>query len=412
MMLVFYNVGMRGFSMAAKFALTLYLARYFTLEDLGKFGLVSGVVGAAPAIVGLGLNYFMTRTVVGKTLEEAGSLIRGRLLITCCVSVPFAIVCAYFCWRLTENFHLSFAICWLIIFECLSLDIFQALIGVDRPIYANFLLFLRSSVWIAPFIVVAFLFKSFEKIEFLVYCWCISSLVALLVPVVLFKLTTASAQSPVLSRWSWLPASGTTWFMVYLSDVAIVWQLYADRFIINHFLGESAVGRYTLATSLVGAVAMLVIAAFIQPSTSILVGAHRNDPASWRKLIVRKLFRILVAYFFVSFFFAALIFFILPHYFSLDRYLVDWHLLVLIWFVFLFKVLGDFLALGLYSAANDRPVYFWNILGMLIGSIVTVTIAYFGNLLLVSVGLASVAFLMVLGRVYSLYVITVRSRNV
>src|SRR5690349_17431464 len=75
-------VGLRGTITVAKFALTIYTARYLGLTDLGIYGLTVGASTLVPALFGFGLTDLIGRRVSALPLAEAMPFVVTRLSIT------------------------------------------------------------------------------------------------------------------------------------------------------------------------------------------------------------------------------------------------------------------------------------------------------------------------------------------
>jgi hypothetical protein len=63
-------MAMRGATQVAKFALTLFIARFIDLETLGLYGLVVGLTVVLPVIAGLGLVNCLGRHAVTQPLAS------------------------------------------------------------------------------------------------------------------------------------------------------------------------------------------------------------------------------------------------------------------------------------------------------------------------------------------------------
>lgn len=61
---------LRGLALVAKFALTLFIARFIDLETLGVYGLVAGAAAILPMVAGLGLFHVLSRDAVSQRLDE------------------------------------------------------------------------------------------------------------------------------------------------------------------------------------------------------------------------------------------------------------------------------------------------------------------------------------------------------
>lgn len=269
-------MGLRGGGLVLKFALTLYLARYFTLEEIGFYGLVLGAVAVMPAVLGWGLNYFLSRDVVDISALEAGRLMRDRLLVSVLSYVPvLMVIIALVKAGLLTSLASPWVVAGVLLAEALAQDLHLALIGQRRALLANFLFFMRSALWVPLFIILGFFSDIYRSLDSLFLLWLMGAM--LHIPIMM----------AVLHKWPWkkilTSPLNTTWLMqrlrgsgmIYLSDICQSGVSYADRYIILHFLGLEMVGVYTLFWSLGNALYTLVQAALIQTALPQLVSLFR-----------------------------------------------------------------------------------------------------------------------------------------
>jgi hypothetical protein len=148
------NLGLRASTLVFRFLLTFYIVKYLGYEAAGIYGLTLGAVGIMPALIGWGLNYFVSRDAVGVPVVEAASKIKTRLVVTTMslaaatvLSVILAFATGY---QLTPIYILIIVLVWL---ETYALDLHVPMIAMEMALQANILVFIRSALWV-PVIVV------------------------------------------------------------------------------------------------------------------------------------------------------------------------------------------------------------------------------------------------------------------
>ncbi|MDR3450388.1 MAG: hypothetical protein P4M15_11705 [Alphaproteobacteria bacterium] len=288
LMLPVLNVLVRAISLAGRFGLSLYLAKYLTLADLGMFGLITGVTNMMPSLAGWGLSYFVNREIIDKSKLVSGRLIRDRLAVTfvslavlLAVAAPFVIG-----FHVLPNATLALLALAIIILECVLFDLHGALVSLGHPLAANTLLFVRSALWVFPAAIIGILYPEHRTLAF-VFSWWLGGL-----------LTSFVAMIWVLRGWpmgrimtmpvdmKWMLKTIRRGWLVYLSDLGIIGTMFLDRYVVDHFLGLSSTGVFTLYWSVANSMYLLVDTGIIQILYPKLVAVfNRGDLASGRKLV-------------------------------------------------------------------------------------------------------------------------------
>src|SRR5208282_3671019 len=74
------TMGLRFASLGTKLALTLFMGRYFSLSDIGLYGLVLGAVSMGGCVIGIESDFIVTREVVDAEPFLAARKIRDQLV--------------------------------------------------------------------------------------------------------------------------------------------------------------------------------------------------------------------------------------------------------------------------------------------------------------------------------------------
>ena len=395
------NLALRAAALSGRFALTIFLAKYLDFEAVGAFGLLAGLAGMTPAIIGFGVNYFLAREIVGAGPLRAGRLLRDRLVITVTMLLLYSSAFAALSIIGVLNFPYVGLTLLIVSLECLSFDIHMNLISLRMPLAANALLFIRSSSWIFPAILIGVLDTHFRTLHFILICWAFGLLANFAALAVVFRKwpVTQILKSAVDTQWIRSKLRGG-WY-IYLNDVGIAGQLYLDRFVVNHFLGLRLTGIYTLYWTMANAVTVLVSSGVTQLALPHLVLAFREGDDSWRKVFSFEVLKVAGVAVLLCAGVAAAVFGLLPR-FGVGQFLASPWLFLLMLCAVVLKSVSDMFSYGLYSRHRDRAVASVNVAGIIISTCASATFVTILGLIGAGVGMICTAALLLAVRIWSL----------
>ncbi len=275
-------MGLRGLALAAKFALTLFIARFLGLETLGVYGLLAGAAVMFPVVASLGLIRVLSRNAVSQQLDEVAHMLRRYWGIQAAVYGIISIIALGIGIYLDQLPLTSFVVA-IVFLEHVNGDLFVLLNHLMQPCLANVLMFFRTAGWICVYMILAFVFPALRDLHTLLAFWIAGGLLAI-------------AGFAVAAReWPWLhPTSGAghrEWFLnhfrasriLYVNDIANTVAQYTDRYLVGLFMGLEFTGVYVLFWSIGNALCNLVDTGIIQISEPKLINAHtRQDRSYWR----------------------------------------------------------------------------------------------------------------------------------
>lgn len=283
-------MGLRGLALAAKFALTLFIAKFIGLDTLGVYGLVAGAAVIFPTIAGLGLIRILSRNAVTQQLDEVTQVFRRywgvQAALYGLISVVGLGISIYL-----DQFVLALIVLTIVFLEHVNGDLFVLLNHLLRPLLANVLMFIRTAAWICVYMIFAILFPSLRNLHVLLLFWIGGGLLAI------------AGFAFAASDWPWLnstPGSGyREWFLhhfkasrtLYVNDIVNTVAQYLDRYLVSLFMGLEFTGVYVLFWSIGNALSNLVDTGIVQVSGPKLINAHaRRDRSYWpvfRRLLVQ-----------------------------------------------------------------------------------------------------------------------------
>jgi O-antigen/teichoic acid export membrane protein len=275
-------LGLRAGATAAKFALTLYMARFLGLADLGLYGLLVGAATAVPAIFGFGLNDWVTRNLVGLPLSEALARLGTRLSFT----VALHVVLQPVAWTIDAALgapvptDLALPIGLILLLEHLSADVNGPLMARHRALLATVLFFVRNGAWPFVVIILGLLDPAARTLSVVLWGW-VAGLTGMWIMLAVYLLPNERWRM-MTPRLAWFRAAiGSSW-PFYLSELGVVGNLYLDRFLISLFLGLEATGIYTFFWSLANVVHTLSVNGVMQPHIPKLVEAAARGGEAFR----------------------------------------------------------------------------------------------------------------------------------
>lgn len=382
------NLALRGLALALRFSLSFYIVKFLGLEAAGVYGLTLGIISSAPAILGWGLNYFVSRDIIGTSQESAGIQVRNRLIVTTVtlalattISMVVAVTAGY---AISFLFMLVVVIVWMETYAC---DIHAPLISLEMPVLANVLFFIRSSFWIPIIIAAGIFYPQTRTLEFMYWAWAVSYF---LMGSVFWRAVrdwpiTAIMKSPI--HPGWLTARLKSSWPIYISDLSNVGFVYIDRYLVSFYLGLTLTGVYTFYWSLTNAVQTLLLTAVVQVSLPKLFKAHtQNDMGRWREVMRRQFLKVAVLsiVFGAGMLFASEILFQVMGMSELGEHRSVFILLLL---AAITRSCGDLLSVGLTSLRKDRYFVFLNLFSVFMSVVmVTALVPFFG---LVGAGIAA-----------------------
>lgn len=384
------NMALRGSTLFLRFALSFYIVSQLGLASAGVYGLAIGAIGIVPATVGWGLNYFVSREVVGHTPATAAPLIRDRLIITFAsllagtlIAVPVLI------WQTGEITQTQILILILLWLETLALDIYMPMIGLELALFANVLVFVRSALWIPIVVGIGFAVPALKTLDMIFIGWILSHLLAIGMLFVYLRRWPMKAGLREEKKLSVLVNRARRAWYIYFSDLGIVGLGYADRFILNALLGLVATGIYSFYFSITNALQTLISTAVVQLALPRMVRAFRGgDPAEWQAELRRQMIKTLTfaAVFSVGIFLATeLIFYFAPP----GRFPVFRVLLAIMLLAATIRSGSDLLNVSITSMGRDRMYAVNNVAGVIVAIAFGTGFMYFFGL--IGAGLSAAA---------------------
>lgn len=175
------NILLRLGALGFKLLLTIFIARYLSLSDMGTYELVTSVLAIAIQLLGMRLDYKVVREIVDAAPLQIATLMRDEAVFYFLnyglLILAAAGLIVFFPGML--DYKIILITTFLSILESFCTVTSTNFIYLKRPILANFLFFLRSAAWVIPLIGMGFFFPVFHTLEAIFALWFMGILASL-----------------------------------------------------------------------------------------------------------------------------------------------------------------------------------------------------------------------------------------
>ncbi len=245
------NLAMRGATLVSKLLLTLFLAKFFSLSDLGSYGLILVTVTYCNEIVG-GQFYSYTSRLLIKTEEGHSWIIQQQLIFHLLMYLLLIPVASYLIFSGIIPFELFVLIFPIMLAEHISQEQQRWLIALSKPLQATLLLFLRSGIWPIVLIILCLIVPEFRTLKVLFYTWLAGSAISCFLGVYFIQRDIEVKRIKAID-FQWIK-KGVLSSLPFLYSTLIAQGVYTvDRYLVDRIGGSEILGVYTLFFSVVSA---------------------------------------------------------------------------------------------------------------------------------------------------------------
>ena len=392
----FINIALRGITLASKFLLIFFLAKFLEPKELGLYGLLTVTISYALYLLGFDFYTYTTREILKRERNEWGGLIKdqGALsFVLYCIFLPLLsmiFIKGLLPWSVAGWFFV------LLVLEHLTQEISRLLITISEQLLASLMLFMRSGIW-AVIVTALMLFRADTRdLNMVLGAWTLGSLLALVLGVYRLKQLNISGWRKKID-WQWIGKGLKIAIPLLIATLALRGLFTVDRYWFADLANLETLGAYVLFMGISSALVSFLDAgvfAFIYPG---LISAYHNKDSIEFRLKLRGL---LVQTLIFSGVFAILALFIInPLLTWLDKPLYLEHKDLFPWtlLITLLYSIGMIPHYALYAQGLDRPIIHSHIASFLIFFPVTWLLSRYWPLQAVPAGLC-IAFLLMGGR--------------
>ena len=272
------NVGLRFTTLAAKLALTVYMGKYFSLADIGIYGLVFGVVMTTNLALGMRFDFIVVRELVDAPPFDALRRMRDQAVFYLTNYIPAALAMAalYYQGMIETGPWLALCIFGIIVAENFATMTFTNMNSMRRQVMANCMFFIRSGLWILPVIGLGVTLPEYRNVETVLLGWIIGLAVSLTGTFLIWRDLPWKEVFSTPPDWRWIFAGVRKSFFVWLGTLGLAAGIYLDRFVVNYFLGIDQAGVATFYFSFANALLTLAQSGVLSFAYPKFISFHRQ----------------------------------------------------------------------------------------------------------------------------------------
>jgi O-antigen/teichoic acid export membrane protein len=276
-------VALRGLTLASKFLLIFFLARFLEPAELGLYGLVVATIGYALFLLGLDFYTFSTRDILKRERCEWGGLLKSQGALTFWLYLLFMPLLSVLFVMDVLPWHLAGWFMALLVLEHLNQELMRLLVAASEPLLAGAALFLRSGGWAVILVALMAVDGDMRSLNTVLLAWTVGSVVALVMVVMrLATLQIGGWRSPV--DWGWVRLGIKVALPLLLATLALRAMYILDRYWIEALVGLEVLGAYVLFVGIANAMVSFLDAGVFAFSYPRMITAYQQQrPAAYRQ---------------------------------------------------------------------------------------------------------------------------------
>ncbi len=284
---ILLNLALRGLSLGGKFLLIFFIGKYLTVNELGVYGIFNTSVMLGFFLLGLSFYSYNTREVLAADPDKRLPYVRDQFvfhLIAYLLLLPFFYL--LFVYNVIPRDYVWYFYI-LLVMEHLAQEYFRLFTVFSKVIFANFLLFLRSGLWV--FILAVFWYFNigdYKNLKYIFMFWIAGDLLTLIIGTAYFftaldlgKLNGAGV------NWRWIAKGVKISIPFFISSAAYNFLEYVDRYFIDYYLTKTDVGIYTFFNGVAKLIHLGVFTIVIMVYYPRLVEFFGKDNAQFKKYL-------------------------------------------------------------------------------------------------------------------------------
>jgi O-antigen/teichoic acid export membrane protein len=271
------NLGLRGGSLLAKFALMIYITRYIGLEAVGIFGLLQAANVIGTKVIGYGLYFVANRDMVDIAPQKQATIIRDQH-VSYLFGYGAVIVLTVLAWPFIPETYQSYVLysVALLMTAHQVLELGNSLIALHRPLATNFIFAITNGLWAFPPIIMGLLDPAYRTLDVVLLGWLIGAVVSLILGWIFqlylpFKIVL---KQPI--NWGWIKKALWRGMPLYIAILTMNGSMYVDRYVISWLTNLELAGVFVMFWSFAYAVQILM-------QTGVLVNEYPKLIADYKR---------------------------------------------------------------------------------------------------------------------------------
>lgn len=264
----FLALFLRGVSLLGRFALTFFIVKELSLELQGEYTLLVTTITLLVMLVGFDFYIYSSRRVTKKK-ERLIFILKNQLYTHAVIFmfVSFLIVVYFYFFENLISIYFVFLMIVLLFFEHLGQELFRMYLILEKTLFANLLLFIRTGIWALVLSMYLFLSEVVAlNLETILISWLFSAIFSVIVGLVYFPDINLFFDVKVDKQW--IKKGIKVGVVMFISTIGIKIVEYSDRYLIVYFLEKTSLGIYSMffqLYNLINVVVFTLIISFVYP---------------------------------------------------------------------------------------------------------------------------------------------------
>ena len=272
-----YNLFIRGATLASRFILVIFIAKFLSSEELGVYSLFAASISYALFFVGMDFYTFSSRELLSVDKGQWYRVIKNQFSFYFCfyiLSFP-AIYALFYFGLLSEKYIIWFYL--ILVAEHLSQESMRLLVVLDQSLKANLSLFIRSGVWVYAAVAVMFYDATLRTIPVILTLWVLGSFVSIFLVIPEIKRLHRLSYEPAKIDITWIWKGVRIALPLLIGTLALRSLYLVDRYSLSFFSDYSTVGIYSFYSSFANALLAFVDAVVIMQIYPKIVSAVKQN---------------------------------------------------------------------------------------------------------------------------------------
>ncbi len=271
------NVALRIGGMGSKFLIFTLMSKYLEGNVFGDYSLIISIITILIFVLGLDFYNFSIRDILAtSSLIEVRSKIYTTFVVYGFIYV-FFIFCAY---KLFSSIEYIKPYKWLIILLCitehLSQEIYRLLIGFKKVLLANILLFVRTMGW--SLIIFYYVIVNIEiTLDLIFKLWLGTNLLTIFYVVINQCFKNYKYFKEIKLDFSWVKKGLRVCYLFFIATIALKSIEYANRFIVDYYLGKELAGIFTFYSSISILITVYINTMVLSYELPLLISFAKTD---------------------------------------------------------------------------------------------------------------------------------------
>lgn len=388
------NIALRAATLASRFLLIFFLARFLEPAQLGLYGLLTATIGYSLYLLGFDFYTFTTREILKRERSEWGGLLKDQGALSVVLYVVFIpllsliFIKGLLPWSLAGWFFV------ILVLEHLNQELSRLLIAISEQLLASVMLFLRQGTWAIAVTALMAAEPTTRSLHYVFGAWTVAGLIAVLAGAYRLAQIGIGGWHKKID-WNWISSGLKVSVPLLVATLALRGVFTLDRYWLQSLGGLEIVGAYVLFMGISGTLMAFLDAGVFSFSYPGLISAHqKQQPAVFRKNLRQLLIQTTIlsgAFAIIS----PLLINPLLTWLGNPLYATQQHLYPWVLAIMVIYALGMVPHYALYAQGIDRPIIQSHIASLITFIAATWVFSQYWPLLAVSLGLCS-AFTLIL----------------